>query len=220
MNDSFSSFSTVLGQTVRQNELNIALSSFSTVLGPTIQLQDMNGILSSFSTAMGPTVRFPQMLSSFSSFSTSLGPVIQMPDVISTFASLSTAYVPDMYSTISSFSTSMGPFVTRNTFLSSLSTNNSIDIFNIGTLNTSTINMSGIRQPFIQYGSGVLNLDGSNVVTLARNYSNFSYNIQLTYHGRNSAIIPLNSVNQTRSNFVVYGDFGTSFYWTTYGNLF
>jgi hypothetical protein len=220
MNSAFSSFSTVLGQTVQLQGLNTALSSFSTVLGPTIQALDLDTALSSFSTALGPTVKVPQMLSTFSTFSTAMGPVIQLPSVISTFAALSTVYLPELYSTISSFSTSMGPFVTTSTFLSSLSTNNSLTLFNIGTLNTSTINMSGIRQPFIQYGTGQIDLDGSNVVTLPRNYSNFFYNVQLTYYGRNSATIPLNSLNQTKSNFVVYGDFNTSFYWTTYGNLF
>jgi hypothetical protein len=220
MYTAFSSFSTILGPTVQLQELNTALSSFSSVLGPTIQLQDLNTALSSFSSVLGPVVQFPQMLSTFSTFSTAMGPVIQLPNVISTFAALSTVYVPELYSTISSFSTSMGPFVTTGTFLSSLSTNNSLTLFNTGTLNTSTINMSGIRQPFIQYGTGQLDLDGSNVITLPRNYSNFFYNIQLTYYGRNNGIIPLNSLNQTKSNFVVYGDFSANFYWTTYGNLF
>jgi hypothetical protein len=220
MYTAFSSFSTVLGPVVEFSQMYTAFSSFSTVLGPTVQFPDLYNSLSTFSTAQGPVVVFPDMLSTFSSFSTAMGPVIQLPDVISTFAALSTVYVPEMYSTISSFSTSMGPFVTTGTFLSTLSTNNTLGLFNIGTLNTSTVNMSGIRQPFIQYGRGQLNLDGSNIISLPKNYSNYTYNIQLTYCGRNTAIIPLNSDSQTKSNFVVYGDFDTSFYWTTYGNLF
>jgi len=122
---------------------------------------------------------------------------------ISTFNSPFSTFI---YTAISSFSTALYT-----------NTQNSI---NTRTLNISTLNMAGTRQPFIQYGSA--NLSGGLVlVTLPTSYINTNYAIQLTYIKNTTApVVPISFSTVTSSNFQVYGDAATRFYWTTYGNTF
>lgn len=91
-------------------------------------------------------------------------------------------------------------------------------------LNTSTVQQQGIRQPFIQSGSGVLSSDtGTAIITLTKEYSSNNYTIQLTYRSNiipPSNKLPLVFTNVNSANFTVYGDKGGLFHWTTYGNLF
>ena len=122
-----------------------------------------------------------------------------------------------IYSAISSFSTSLGPIVTPNSFASSLSTNTNATFFT-NALTTSSITISGSRQPFIQYGTGTLT-SRSNTITLSKPYANSSYIIQLTY-ATQSNVTPLSFSGVTTSNFITHGDSNTTFHWTTYGNLF
>jgi hypothetical protein len=161
--------------------------------------------LSSFSTAMGPTVTVPQLAAALSSFSTALGP---------------TATVPQLDNAISSFSTALGPTVTTLSFASTLSTNTSASFFT-NILYTSTVSISGNRQPFIQYGSGSLS-GTSTLITLNSPYVNSNYIIQMTYRtGTNTFFVPLSFSSVTTSNFIARGDSNaTVFHWTTYGNLF
>lgn len=236
-----SSFSTSLGQAVRFNELQSSLSSFSTVLGPTIKVpevystissfstsigqvirfNELRSTISSFSTVLGPTMQVPQVYSTISSFSTALGPVITMSQIMSTMSSISTARIVDINNAISSYSTLQGPLVTLNNFSSVLSTQNSVELLNTNTLNTSTLQQMGRRQPFIQYGSNVLTVSGNTLLTLPVPYTAANYIIQLTYTaGTTPRVLALYSSNATVSNFAVYGDTDATFHWTTYGNLF
>jgi len=126
-----------------------------------------------------------------------------------------------IYNAISSYSTVQGPLVTLNNFSSVLSTQNSVKLLKTSVLNTSTFQQQGVRQPFIQYGSNVLNVSGNNLLTLPIPYTNGNYIIQLTYTaGATSPVLPLYSSNATPSNFAIYGDVNATFHWTTYGNMF
>lgn len=232
MLSTFSTFSTSLGQTVQFHQMNSTFSSFSTALQDVVTFPQVLSTFSTFSTSLGQLIQFDQMNSTFSTFSTNLGPVIQNNSVVSTIVGISTVSTPFLFTSLSSFSTALGPVVTTRTFFSTLSTNNNINSFSITNLYTSTVSMAGIRQPFIQYGTGLLGTDGSNVISLgppiAPNYKRYStptsYIIQLTYAGTNYAASPLTVGTVTASNFVVYGDPGTtnppnSYYWTTFGTL-
>ena len=161
--------------------------------------------ISSFSTALGPTVTVSRLNTELSSFSTALGPIITVPQV---------------ESALSSFSTALGPTITTQTFASTLSINTSENFFT-SIVNTSTINVLGNRQPFIQYGSGNLS-STSTVIILSRPYINSNYIIQLTYRsGTNTFFVPLSFSGVTTSNFIARGDSNaTTFHWTTYGNVF
>lgn len=129
-----------------------------------------------------------------------------------------------IYNAISSYSTVQGPVVTNNNFSNVLSMNNRISLLKTDSLNTSTLQQQGIRQPFIQSGSGILSSDlGIAVVTLETEYSNSNYTIQLTYRTNiipPSNTLPLAFTGINRDNFTVYGDKGGLFHWTTFGNLF
>ena len=91
-------------------------------------------------------------------------------------------------------------------------------------LNTSTVEQQGVRQPFIQRGSGVLSSDaGVATVNLTSGYLTTDYTIQLTYRnnsGPPSNNLPLVATNVNTNNFKVYGDASGTFQWTTLGDLF
>ena len=183
------------------------LSSMSSVVG---QFVGLNTILSSsITTFNSPFSTF--IYSAISSFSTSLGPVISPLEVNSTISSFSTSLGPvisplEVNSTISSFSTLLGTNIQNKLYTSSL--------------NTSTINLSGVRQPFIQYGTSQL-INGSTIVTLNPAYSTNTFSIQLTYlRGSSAPSLPLSFSTMTASNFKVIGDSAATVHWTTYGNLF
>jgi len=91
-------------------------------------------------------------------------------------------------------------------------------------LNTSTVEQQGVRQPFIQRGSGVLSSDaGVATINLTSGYLTTDYTIQLTYRnnsGPPSNNLPLVATNVNTNNFKVYGDASGTFQWTTLGDLF
>jgi hypothetical protein len=234
-----SSFSTSAGQVVRYNELQSSISSFSTALGPTMKVPQVYSTISSFSTSIGQVVRFNELQSSISSFSTALGPTIQVPQVYSTISSFSTALGPvinmsQILSTMSSISTarivditnaisSIGDVVTSLNLLSSLSTNNKVAELTISNLNISTLNMSGSRQPYIQYGSNTITSNGNMILDFPKSYINTNYIVQLTYFQLDTTlanISPLYSSNASVSNVAIYGTANSIFHWTTFGNLF
>jgi hypothetical protein len=203
------------------------ISSFSTSLGPTVQFLPLYSTLSTFSTSLGPTVQFPQLYSTISTFSTSLGPIVHFPDLYSTFSTFSTSLGPlvqtdqisQLYSTFSSFSTVLGPIVTTNNLSNNLSNAISSQIYT-NILNTSSITLLGIQQPIIQYGLLNIPNSGSNIVSISP-YINSNYAITTTYTNRRTPPSqPLYIFNPTPSNFVVFGDQGSQFYWTTYGSMF
>jgi hypothetical protein len=200
-NDAISSISSLINNMVGVNStISSAITSFNSPFSTIIY-----SALSSFSTALGPTITAPQLVTALSSFSTVLGPIVQ---------------VPQLGEAISSFSTALGPTITTLTFASSLSTNTSANFFT-NILNTSTLNVLGNRQPFIQYGSGNLS-STSTLITLNTPYVNSNYIIQLTYaSGTNTLFVPISFSEVTTSNFMARGDSNaTTFHWTTYGNLF
>jgi len=200
-NDAISSLSSLIKNMVRVNStMTSSITSFQSPFSTFTYTA-----LSSFSTALGPTVQVPQLNAALSSLSTALGP---------------TAQVPQLGAAISSFSTALGPTVTSLTFASTLSTNTTANFFT-NILYTSTVSISGNRQPFIQYGSGRLSTT-STLITLNNPYINSNYIIQLTYAtGTNTFFVPLSFSSVTTSNFVARGDSNaTVFHWTTYGNLF
>jgi len=102
-----------------------------------------------------------------------------------------------IYDAISSFSTSLGKGMTTS-------------------INTNELQISGTRQPFIQYGSGTLSSSPTEII-LVNPYSNSNYIIQLTYTGSNGYSIPLKSTSIHNNKFKVIGDSSGNFYWTTYG---
>jgi hypothetical protein len=113
-----------------------------------------------------------------------------------------------IYSSISSFSTAQGRTINTRLF-----SNN---------LQTSTLTMSGVRQPFVQYGIATINpVVGFNLVTLPTSYTNANFSVQLTYSraSSNPQLLLTYSTANTRS-FRVQGDLGATFSWTTYGNVF
>jgi hypothetical protein len=90
---------------------------------------------------------------------------------------------------------------------------------NMETLNVSTVNVIGYRQPFIQYGLVTLETTGTYTINLLTTYVDTNYVVQLTYLGSNYTK-PLSSYNMTTSNFVASGNNNGYIQWTTYGNLF
>ena len=225
MYTTISSFSTSIAQILRFDELQSAISSYSTSQQHLVTFPQMYLTISSFSTSLGPVIRISNVNSSISSFSTSIDPfIIRMSQILSTMSTISTARIVDINNAISSYSTVQGPLVSLLNFSSVLSTQNYIMKLNTNTINTSTFQQQGHRQPFIQYGSNTLSAAGSVTVTLETKYSNTNYIIQLSYTDRdneNAYLIPLRSA-QARGldTFTVYGDTTAKIHWTTYGNLF
>lgn len=136
--------------------------------------------------------------------------------ISTTAGNFTTPFSSFIYNSISSFSTSLGgPVVTTATVATKISTI---------TLNTSTLNILGSRQPLIQYNRTSLDQYGNTIVTLPIPYINTNYNVQLTYNGNAPpAAAPtkiLYTTSLTTSNFTVYGDSNAQFNWVTFGNPF
>jgi len=105
------------------------------------------------------------------------------------------------------------------------------------TLFTSSLQVAGYQQPFIQYGlspalgeavagSPYAGLGGAyafSTITLQTSYKNTSYVVQLTYNGAGAQTIPLQANILTSNKFDIIGPgpAGTySGFWTTYGSIF
>lgn len=128
-----------------------------------------------------------------------------------------------IYDAISSYSTSLGGTVlTSNNFSKTLSTLNFVSSLSTNTLNTSTLNIAGNRQPCIQYGQSTLNMGGTNIIVLSQPYKDTTFAVQLTYINSLALLTttPISAVVTNSSTFNVYGIPNIPFYWTTYGNLF
>ena len=200
-NDAISSLSSLIkNMTVVNTTMTNGIASFNSPFSTFIY-----SAISSFSTALGPLITSPQLNTALSSFSTVLGPTVQPTQ---------------LNNAISSFSTNLGPTITSLTFASTLSSVTNASFFT-NILNTSTINIQGTRQPFIQYGSSIL-ASGVGSVTLPAAYVNSNYVIQLTYLTASQSLFTPLSFSGVASNFfLVRGDSNASvFHWTTYGNMF
>ena len=105
------------------------------------------------------------------------------------------------------------------------------------TLFTSSLQIAGYLQPFIQYGLspplGISALGSAynslgtsyafSTITLETPYKNTGYVVQLTYNGAGTQLIPLQANILTSNKFDVIGPspVGTySAFWTTYGSIF
>jgi len=139
-------------------------------------------------------------------------------------------------STVSTANVTFSNMIGSNT--SSISTINSRLPYSpqvyTSTLFTSSVQVAGLRQPFIQYGvSGSINtpVSGSpysglgagyfyTTNTLSTSYTNISYSIQLTYYGAGLQTLPLQAVITSANSFDIIGPNATSAYWTTFGSIF
>jgi hypothetical protein len=105
------------------------------------------------------------------------------------------------------------------------------------TLFTSSVQVAGYQQPFIQYGlspalgeavagspySGLGAAYAFSTITLQTPYKNTGYVVQLTYNGVSTQTIPLQANILTSNKFDIIGPgpAGTySGFWTTYGSIF
>jgi len=185
-----------------------SISAYDSVLGnidSNVQFAG-SGVVSISTNKSNQLITFYSPDSATSSMSTLVNNVTNLNSSLSTtIASFNSPFSTFIYSAISSFSTSLGTSLNQE--------------FTTGTLNVSTVNMSGTRQPFIQYGSSQLT-NGSTIVTVNPAYSSVAFTVQLTYSiGASMPVIPLSFSTMNRSNFKVVGDSGARFHWTTYGNL-
>jgi hypothetical protein len=105
------------------------------------------------------------------------------------------------------------------------------------TLFTSSVQVAGYQQPFIQYGlspalgeavagspyAGLGAAYAFSTITLQTPYKNTAYVVQLTYNGAGTQTIPLQANILTSNTFDIIGPgpAGTySGFWTTYGSIF
>ena len=232
MYSSISSFSAAMGTTPNVIQMYSSISSFSAAMGTTPNVLQMYSSISSFSAAMGTTPNVLQMYSSISSFSAAMGPIPNMTDVYSAISSFSIAMgdtpnVLQMYSSISSFSAAMGDTPNVIQMYSSISSFSAAmgDLDHVSTifassLTTSEIYIKSNKQPFIQYGSSIINSSGFANITLPIAYSDTSYGIQLTYINylaANLSSLPICTIEINTNTFSINGSPSKLFYWTTYG---
>ena len=128
-------------------------------------------------------------------------------NIISTTAGGVNTIVNSINTNLDRYSTSL---------ISILSTNSAAEIYT-STLFTSSIILSGTKQPFIQYGSGTITPNLR--VTIPKPYANTNYVIQLTYSNGTQPTQPIFTSNITTANFYVSGGLSANFYWTTIGNI-
>jgi len=197
-----------------QNSI-LSFNTYSGTITSNVNLSG-SGIINISTDTTNNLINFNAPNDGLSSMSTAISNLsnlnISFSTSIQTFTSPFSTFI---YREISSFSTSLGPVITRTNLPSAISSN-----IYTNTLNTSTINVVGIKQPLVQYG--ILNIlnTGSNVVSITP-YINSNYIVTTTYANRNDTPVEqLRVFNPTTSNFIVFGDQGTQFYWTTYGNMF
>lgn len=199
------------------SSLNNGLSSFSSIWSTYV-----NNAISSFSTALGPGGASG---SAISTFSTSIGPVGGGSGDVSkaNLSSMSTSY-GDLKeaSTLSTLTWNILLLASTVTVgLSSFST--SASTLRTTEVVVSSIKMSGILQPVIQYGWDTLTA-GSKAITFTTAYTNSNYAIQLTYRDGTAYLSPPFASNITTTGFTAYrgnaSDPATSaFSWTTFGAI-
>lgn len=135
-------------------------------------------------------------------------PMAELGNDVSTISTLITNIVfitSTMSTSIDSFSTSLIPVMESTIITSQLYAS---------TIFTSSINVSGDRQPFIQYGSNTT----AATVTLGKSYKDTTYAVQLTY--AEPGAMSLYVSGKTISQFNINGSASKGVYWTTYGDIF
>ena len=83
-------------------------------------------------------------------------------------------------------------------------------------VSTSSIQLAGLQQPFIQYGYATT----GTTVALPKSYKTTTYAVQATYSNNTAPIIPLSVVINTSNTFTVSGDTSKYAFWTTFGDIF
>ena len=139
---------------------------------------------------------------------------------LSTFSTL-TVFGGSTPSTLSTFVTYINQMnSTINSELSTFSTLTYVPELHLSSIRTSSITVSGLRQPFIQYGTISITSAGPYTITLPISYINTSYVVQVTFNGStatNTAYV----INTTVGNFTVTTSAtGVSLNWTAFGNIF
>jgi hypothetical protein len=219
--NSVTMYAKAFGQIDVQGQDSIySFDTYTGTINSNVQLIGSGAINISTDTVLNK-IKFYSPDDAISSLSTAVANFTGINNSLSnTITSFNSPFSTFIYNAISSYSTVQGPLVNALNFSNVLSTNNNVVKFNTGILNVSTLNMLNYRQPFIQYGSSIL--DGSSrTIALNSNYIDSNYIIQVTYlKGDNPPVIPLSFNNITRSNFIVHGDSNSRFHWTTYGNAF
>ena len=122
-------------------------------------------------------------------------------------------------STVSTANVSFSNMIGSN--ISSISTINSRLLYSpqiyTSTLFTSSVQVAGLTQPFIQYGTSTIAAGLS--ITLPVPYRNSTYAIQLTYSNTVQPVGTLFTSNVASNRFFVSGAIGARFYWTTFGSI-
>jgi hypothetical protein len=210
-----STFATYLNNV--NSTINTGLSSYVT---PTI-----TSTLASYVNTVNSTIN--TNLSSFSNNSTSLTSTLAsyLNTVNSTInTNLSTFSSVNIYPDIQSASTISTIYTNISNLASTFA--GGVSSFSItppqqtyiSTMYTSSIFYGGFRQPFIQVGYANMAVGIPIVLPVA--YKDGNYSIQLTYSNLTQPVNALFASNVNSNQFYVTGDIGTTFYWTTYGDIF
>ena len=201
-----STFATYLNNI--NSTINVGLSTMmSTIM--TNPMAELGNDVSTISTLYTNILLITSTISSsIDTFSTSLIDVGGGTDssTISTLLTNVLFITSTMSTSIDSFSTSLIPVMESTIFTSQLYAS---------TIFTSSINVSGDRQPFIQYGSNTT----AATVTLGKSYKDTTYAVQLTY-AEGSVTTPLNVSAKTTSQFTINGTASKGVFWTTFGDIF
>jgi hypothetical protein len=201
-----STFATYLNNI--NSTINVGLSTLmSTIM--TNPMAELGNDVSTISTLYTNILLITSTISSsIDTFSTSLIDVGGGTDssTISTLLTNVLLITSTMSTSIDSFSTSLVPFMESTIITWQLYAS---------TIFTSSINVSGERQPFIQYGSNTT----AATVTLGKSYKDTTYAVQLTY-AEGSVTTPLNVSGKTISQFTINGTASKGVFWTTFGDIF
>jgi len=201
-----STFATYLNNI--NSTINVGLSSLMCTI-MTNPIAELGNDVSTISTLYTNILLITSTISSsIDTFSTSLVDVGGGTDssTISTLLTNVLFITSTMSTSIDSFSTSLIPVMESTIITSQLYAS---------TIFASSINVSGQRQPFIQYGS---NTTGDTVM-LSTLYKDTTYAVQLTY-SEGTVTTPLNVSAKTASQFNINGTASKGVFWTTFGDIF
>ena len=84
------------------------------------------------------------------------------------------------------------------------------------TMFTSSIQLAGLQQPFVQYGYATT----GTTVALPKSYKTTTYAVQATYSNNVSPIKPISVLINTSNTFTLSGDLSQNTFWTTFGDIF
>jgi hypothetical protein len=239
---SSSSISTFLGNLINLNSsLSTNISTFNSPFSTFIY-----DAISSFSTAMGQVgtgsgnITYEEVTSTISTFSTSLGENLggggtgNASSTISTFITYVTQLASTVSGEASTISTGIATSLTTSIEelastidgnLNNYTPNNYLPQLYTSTLHTSSIITSGLRQPFIQYGTAYgVTTNNEVIIVLPVAYANANYVIQVTSKTDNTQIY-ISQAHVVNDMFkIIYttttGTGNVVLMWTTFGDIF